>query len=514
MAIEPISIPTAAGVNYGENDVRHFSEGDAVDVPGLSSPTRHLAERDTEIAKKLNDVIGVVNNREQFVPLAIPRTVLPQNSDEIITNYRIPVGFEARILNATVTSVPTSTGIQLSVLYSTGFGSATGTEIVSTATEYTGGAKFYTGGEFIVVMKNTGSTSVDAIGSLLLTMRPVGDTSTLLLASEVVGQRGEQGIQGEQGGTGGTGPVGPVGSPGMVWTSAYSASVAYVYPQVVRFSANGSTDFSAYIALVPTVAGESPLTAPSKWDLVVMAGSTGTNLPGPAGVNGFNFRGDWEQYASPPYAKNDVVRYTSGTIASTYYAGLNDILPDAALNPPGDGWTNLFNDTIPAFSATTVSGTVVTLAGYQVGTPSASFGTIPTGTNSVQMTEFKVAGPGSPMGMAFLRLQRQINFKGNLKINLPQVSFGASANWNASDCVLNAYNSAVSYSSGTLTLTERTGTIIPSVNSTVPAGNTISNSSVAGTISAVSFASSGSEFSIYAPDWSSVTVNILGLKLI
>ena len=75
--IKPIDLPSAGGLTFGRLDVRHFSEDDAVDVPGLQNPTRHLAERDNAIAAKLNEVVGAVNNKEQFVPLNLSRTAIP-----------------------------------------------------------------------------------------------------------------------------------------------------------------------------------------------------------------------------------------------------------------------------------------------------------------------------------------------------------------------------------------------------------------------------------------------------
>ncbi len=511
MAIEPISIPNAAAVDFGNNDVRHFSEGDAVDVVGMSNPTRHLAQRDVELAKKLNSVIAVVNNNEQFVPIPIPRIILSQNSEEITTTYRIPSGFEARILNASIGSVPSSSGIELSILYSTGFGNSTGTSLVTTSTEYTGGAKFYAEGEFIIVLRNKGATSVEAVGSIMMTMRPQGDTSTLLLPSTVKGEQGDRGLQGDKGDKGDPGSVGPNGSPGLVWASAYNPASSYVYPQVASFSANGSTDYSSYVCTQPAGPGENPLTAPTKWDLVVKSGTSGTNAPGPAGDKGFDFKGDWVAFASPAYVKNDVVRFTDGTIASTYYCGLNGTFPDASLPPPGPGWTNLFSTAIPAFYATSASGTIVTLSDYQTGSPSGSFGTITSGTTTTQVTEFKVQGPGSPSGMAFLRLQRQANFSGGVVISLPQKDAGASANWLASDCVINAYSSGTTYSLTTLALTEHSGTLYPSVSS---GGTSTYSNTIPGTVAQVSFAASGSTFTISAPARTNVTFNVMGMRIV
>src|SRR4051812_40472560 len=152
MAIKPIDLPSAAGVNRGEGDVRHFSEGDSFSVPGVSGPTRELAERDNLIAQKLNETIQIVNNKEQFVPLPILRTTLPPNDNLVVTNYRIPAGFEARILNASIASSPLSADIQLNIFYATGFGNSTGESLVSTSDEITSGTSFKQNGEFIITI--------------------------------------------------------------------------------------------------------------------------------------------------------------------------------------------------------------------------------------------------------------------------------------------------------------------------------------------------------------------------
>ena len=88
MSIKPVSLPAGAGLDYGSGDVRHFGLGDAVNVPGLSNPTRNLAQRDNLLAEKVNEVVAVVNNREQFVPLPVIRTIVAPNDETIITNYK------------------------------------------------------------------------------------------------------------------------------------------------------------------------------------------------------------------------------------------------------------------------------------------------------------------------------------------------------------------------------------------------------------------------------------------
>lgn len=284
MAIEPISIPDAAGLNYGENDVRHFSEGDAMDVPGMSNPTRQLAQRDVAIAQKLNEVVETVNNKEQFVPLPILRTVLSPSAEEVVTNYRIPFGFEARVLNATVTSNPPSASAELDIYYGTGFGGTTGEVLVSTSSEATGGTVFKSQGEMIVVLKNKGGQALEMVASIILTMRPVGSTGGVLISAPppaTVGPPGQQGIPGNPG----VGLPGSPGSAGMVWSGQWSSLVSYTASQVVSFAPNG-TNTSSYIALALTAPGESPSSVPAKWDTVAAAGANGSGAPGPAGAPG------------------------------------------------------------------------------------------------------------------------------------------------------------------------------------------------------------------------------------
>src|SRR3546814_775251 len=194
MAVRPINWPSAAGLKYGEGDVRHFSEGDAVDVTGLANPTRQLANRDNELADKVNEIIAVVNNKEQFVPLPVLRTTLPPQDEAVITNYRIPLGFEARILNASVAATPVSPDVELNIFYAEGFGNSTGESIVSTSDEVTSGTSFFQDGEFIISMRNKGGTTLDVVASILLTMRPLGEEGTLLVGSVIRGEQGPVGM--------------------------------------------------------------------------------------------------------------------------------------------------------------------------------------------------------------------------------------------------------------------------------------------------------------------------------
>lgn len=286
MAIRPIDLPQAAGVTYGKGDVRHFSPGDATDVPSLQNPTRQLAERDNLLAAKVNELVEDVNNKEQFVPLPIPRTILPPLDETIVANYRIPTGYESRVLNAVVASTPASTDIELNIYYNAFYGGVSGTAVVSTATEYSGGVSFYQAGEFIIALKNKTGQTLEIAASVLLSLRPVGAAGSLLVASVVQGEKGDPGMTGPRGPAGPAG-TGGAGSPGMVWSGAWNSATPYVAKQVVRYDVYGSlpSSFICVQANTNKSPQDSYLGSESYWDVVALGG-VGVGSEGPVGPAG------------------------------------------------------------------------------------------------------------------------------------------------------------------------------------------------------------------------------------
>lgn len=319
MAIRPLDIPTAAGTPYGKGDVRHFGEGDAQSAVGLSNPTRHLAERDNLLRDKLNEVIGALNNQEQFVPLPIVRTIVPADSEIVVLNQRIPVGFEARVLNASVAATPTSTEIELNIYYNSVFGGTTGTNIVSTSLEFDAGTSFYQGGEMIVTLKNKGDVSLDVVASVLLTVRPLGAEGSLLEATVVVGPTGATGPTGPAGSAGSVGPAGPAGPAGMVWLGEWSNVTAYAPYSVVSVTASGTT--SSFIATTATT-GDHPQTTPSVWNPVA-TGSVGAT--GAAGAAGSSAHGS--VFAS---ASVNGTLITGSDVVSDAILGYNTVVPSSS----------------------------------------------------------------------------------------------------------------------------------------------------------------------------------------
>lgn len=284
--IKPISLPSAAGIDYGKGDVRHFAQGDAVDVPGLANPTRELAERDNKLAEKVNEVVQQVNNREQFIPLPVVRTMVAPGDETVVQNYRIPEGFEARVLNAAVSASPSSDDIELNVYYNTTFGNSTGSSIVTAtaAAEFTGETSFHQAGELIISLKNTGVLTLEASACVLLTMRPLGAVGSLLVGTVVEGPQGPPGPKGDKGDPGPAG-TGTAGTSGMLWRGLWNIGTAYNVNDTVRYQQISGV-VSCYICLQNNT-GFNPEDNPTQWDVVVEGGADGaTGAIGDPGAQG------------------------------------------------------------------------------------------------------------------------------------------------------------------------------------------------------------------------------------
>lgn len=250
----------------------------------MQNPTRQLAERDNMLAEKVNEVIQTVNNQEQFVPLPVIRTILPPMDETIVFNYRIPAGFESRVLNAVIASSPVSTDIELNIYYNTSFGGVSGASVVTTATEYSGGVSFYQQGEFIIGLKNKTGQTLELVASVLLTLRPIGAEGGLLVASVVKGDKGDPGQSGPRGLQGVPG-TGGAGSPGMNWRGAWNSSDVYAEKDVVSFPLYGSltSSFIAVQANLNQSPQDSYVSSAGYWEPVVLAYAGTIGPAGPAG---------------------------------------------------------------------------------------------------------------------------------------------------------------------------------------------------------------------------------------
>lgn len=451
--IKPIDLPSAAGVDFGRGDVRHFSEDDAVDVPGLQNPTRQLAERDNKLATKVNEVIEVVNNKEQFVPLNLPRTSIPPGTEEVITNFAIPAGFEARVLNATIGSTPASSALALKIYYATGFGNTTGTELVSTTSSFDSGVAFYNTGEFIVAVRNGGSAALEASLSITLTVRPIGSTAGLLVGSVIQGDRGYPGRDGGKGDKGDPGPGG-AGTPGMIWSGYFYGSNTYNAPQVVAYDSGGIV--SSYISIRTNPSPSVAPPDPTYWN-VVASGSTGST------GSGITWRGEWVSLT--PYVVNDAVSRTLLGVTTSYICTAN---VTSSTGPESDtaNWDVLMapGGETPAYESRTLIGTgggtpaapyIALEAGFVPGVTDGDYtgGGTPSTNVSASMVECSIRNSAGTL--AFLHSSRKAVFTGTTTTYLPQIANGATFNWTNSmvHCMVTVDSEGTAF-----------GTLIPSVN--------------------------------------------------
>lgn len=232
--ITPLILPKAAGLDYGNGDVRHLTSTDANSASTISYATRNLAERDNILAQVINSIISEVNNKEQIIDLQVPRISLAASQSIVVLNYRIPSGFEARVLNAVVSSTPSNL-VRLEVLWSSVYGATTGTSITSTLSEVSGQTVFYGEGEFIVKLTNIGSATAAVCGDVQITMRPVAEVQGSLLVPTLVtpisggsgaGESGYSGFSGVSGFSGTRGASGFSGFSGETGTDAFTTTSA------------------------------------------------------------------------------------------------------------------------------------------------------------------------------------------------------------------------------------------------------------------------------------------------
>ncbi len=403
MSIKPLDLPTAAGVDYGLGDVRHFAEDDAVAVPGLQNPTRHLAQRDNLLSAKHNEVISTVNNREQFVPLPIVRTSVVPGTEEAVTNFKIPSGFEARVLYAAIASSPASSDLTLKVFYNESFGGATGTELLSVTDEFASGTAFYNAGEFVVTIRNNGASLLEAITSITLTVRPIGERGSLLVGSVIQGEKGDRGEKGTKGDKGD--PGAGAASITLTWKDDFQLATAYVPGDLVLWTVSSGGTGSVYrnklacTGVLPSVS--------ANWDLFVEGGVSGTGLT----FVGSYTSGTWPgAYA---WAVNDVVAYDDGTKTDTYIcilAGTSAVPPSATSN-----WTLIASGASGAGGETPVyaHNTLVTCTYASTATSSASgdYEAVAS-SGSFQVDEYSIVNTtGTIKGLAWL--------VGSVLINLP-----------------------------------------------------------------------------------------------
>jgi hypothetical protein len=387
-----------------------------------------LAKRDTMLKDKVNEIIDVVNNRETYVNQPTMRISLPPSTAEVITNYRIPQGFEARVLNAAVASTPASSAT-LDIYWDTSFGSITGTSIVSTGSEFSGGTTFYGTGEMIVKITNNASVSIDVVASVTLTMRPVGATGGGIIGPGAIGPPGPPGPTGAPGPTGPVGSPGPAGSVGLNWRGHWAPASLYVQKDVVYYGGSSYVAINASGSHVPP----PPASAPDAfWDIVAQSGSAASIGPvGPPGPRGFTFQGEWSNISA--YVADDVVTYTSGSVHRTFYTNGSGVVGTPPPTDPTD-WSELFGPSIlPNTEVFVLTGSYVQDANFIPGAANNAYRGTPTlssGSGVIAMSCYERIMEAGGGGMAFLHHKMGVNFRGRITGYLPNVlDNGATVDW-------------------------------------------------------------------------------------
>jgi hypothetical protein len=276
--IQPLTMPAASAVEFAGGDVEHLSPTVGLDYRTISNSTRELAYRDNVLATKVNELITVVNNKEQIIALPTVRTSLVPGEVLLATNYRIPSGYEARVLNGSVASSPDGS-VLLEILYSQNtFGSSDGDSIVSTYSEAGAATSFQGTGEFVVRLTNVSANPADVSASVFFTLRPAGDLTGGVIGPGVQGEPGQKGDPGEKGDQGSTGAPGAPGSAGITWRGTYDAGASYTLRDGINYTFSGTTGTASFINLAACsgIAPPLPENAPSaNWDLLASGSVTG-----------------------------------------------------------------------------------------------------------------------------------------------------------------------------------------------------------------------------------------------
>lgn len=169
MITQPISL------GYG---IRHLGPDDILAAVSISNVTRSIEAQNYILAEKLNELIVELKNSVQATPIVLPRVELGSMAAEWLGNFRIPVGYTATVVNASVASMPTSGSALLDIFHSPGtFGqngsSQSATNVVSTTTEYTAVGDYVSAGELIFRVSNNTTLRIAATASITLAVKPV-----------------------------------------------------------------------------------------------------------------------------------------------------------------------------------------------------------------------------------------------------------------------------------------------------------------------------------------------------
>lgn len=144
----------------------------------IANISRALANRDQQIVDAFNGLIAALKNAQLQVPIVLPRTSIPSLGNVWVGNFRIPVGYQASVVDAIVSSLPVANVCQLQVIHSAGTygqdGSGGGvTTLVNTTSEYAVAGSFVGEGELIFKLASTATQRLSVSASITLILKQV-----------------------------------------------------------------------------------------------------------------------------------------------------------------------------------------------------------------------------------------------------------------------------------------------------------------------------------------------------
>jgi hypothetical protein len=168
------------------DNVRHMGPDDVQSSVVFANISRVLASHDQQIVDAFNSLVSDLKNVLIPVPIMLPRTSIPSLGTVWVGNLRIPTGFNATILNASVSSAPVEKQCQLQIIHSAGTygqnGSGSGvTTLVNTTDEYTASGSYVGEGELIFKVVSTATARIAFSASIYVVLKQVvtaGSTGT------------------------------------------------------------------------------------------------------------------------------------------------------------------------------------------------------------------------------------------------------------------------------------------------------------------------------------------------
>lgn len=480
--IKILELPTAGGVDYNGGDVRYPNKTDLDGLSAIVTAIRNLTYRDNVLVGTVNTLVSESNNREQIINIPIPWTQISAGGSVVVSNFRIPTGWEGRILSSSVSS-STPSAVRLEIYHQTTFGNSGpgGGQLISSTNGEVSHTTFYGGGEFIVVLVNTSTTtSVSTVASIHATLRPAGVIYSSILAPSSLtlgssgsgggqgasGYSGYSGLSGFRGSSGYSGPSGTAGADGLnafTTTTATFIQVNVDSDVAVSMASTGWMNVGQIIYIqnaghyeVKTINTAVSATLTRRYD----TSGSGTTIATNQKVTPAGRKGDAGTAGGEPTYSSASVDINYEPVSGEFSGGFSRSLVTSSFTMPSVGadtsslniddttWFSV-GDTLLLTSAgwfkvtsKTSSTVVLKNLGYPENiAPAASFTAgpstylqtgytqMPVSSGTFTANELKISNGSSEL--AVLNTCVRINFAGKLRLTLPNP-------WTINDVSLNA----------------------------------------------------------------------------